>query len=413
MELNYYLLSLGFIPLLASRGALPILTAALVSGLGEKWQLFSDYAGIELIYGLPEWLSSPTGLFLLVIMSFVEHGYQKSPEARELIASSESHLKGIFAFFLCFFMVGGQVDTLVQHVENEGLSTNFGGFLSLEYIWAFGVGLLTWFLAFIRKSVYTLYSELDPNDDLAIQKLLIYMEAGLGIAGPLIFIAFPALAAIVAVISIVSLKLIQIRFERLEEQQKAPCPNCKTLNHLSALGCSNCDHVATQPRDVGLFGQAQETVVSDYDAHRFAMIERKRCSHCGERCKLKGLNIQCERCQRPFFNGPDDGKRYLRYISAKLPKTLIISGLCSLIPVIGLIPGVIYYRLNLVGGLRAYLPLGATFINRWLVRILCLFVLFFQTMPIIGLVSIPIMCLINYSIYGLSMRRRVSSIRSH
>lgn len=412
MELNYYLLSLGFIPLLASRGTLPILASALVSGLGQEWQLFSSFAGIELIYGLPQWLSSPLGLFLLAVMSFVEHGYQKSPEARDLIASSESHLKGIFAFFLCFFMIGGQVDTLAQHIEDKGLSTSFGGFFSFEYVWAFAIGLLTWFLAFLRQSVYSLYSELDPNDDLAIQKLLTYMETGLGIAGPLIFIAFPVLAAIVAAISIISLKLIQTRFERLEEQQKVLCPNCQTPNHLSALGCSNCEHVATQPRDVGLFGQAQDTVVGNYDVHRFTMIERKRCPHCGERCTLKGLNIQCRRCHKSFFNSPDDGKQYLRHISAKLPKTLIITGLCSLIPVIGIIPGVIYYRLNLIGGLRAYLPLGATFINRWLVRILCMFALFFQTLPIIGLVSIPIMCLINYLIYGLSVRRRISSIPS-
>ena len=90
----------------------------------------------------------------------------------------------------------------------------------------------------------------------------------------------------------------------------------------------------------------------------------------------------------------------------KLPRTLLISAAFGVIPVIGLIPGVIYYRLSLIASLRYYVPRSASMLSRWFARIVTFLMICLQPVPGVGAVTLPLMCLVNYWVYSATLRRQ-------
>ena len=88
---------------------------------------------------------------------------------------------------------------------------------------------------------------------------------------------------------------------------------------------------------------------------------------------------------------------------------LLVSAGFSMIPVIGLIPGVIYYRLTIIGPLRRYIPRTRTILLRWLVRIAIFLLIMLQWIPVAGIFAVPAMALLNYSVYRSAFRGMLKS----
>jgi hypothetical protein len=433
MDVSFYLLSLAVIPLFAARGALPLLCMVLLA----EYYLYLEYLGLDtdnlstqlidpiglllldtslheslattplaLVTTLPEWLTSPTSIGVLCILSIIEHIYNKSPDIRELFPFGESELKGMFAATLCFSLVGGNIEDLVLHFKEVGVSSDFGGFFSIEYAWSFFIGCLTWFVSSLRNGVYFLLTEMDPMDEIGIRKLLSFIETSLGIFGPLFVVIMPFVAVSLAGFAVLILYLVKHQLEKREAKEYRACMNCSHENHLCAPNCGQCNTVIETPFAVGLFGQAIETPVTNLEQHKLALIENKRCSYCAERSKEKALDIVCEVCNKPFFDDIEKIDSYLAHLRRKLPKTLLVTAIFSAIPIIGIVPGILYYRLTLISGLRMYLPRVSNFWARWFVRIGGLVLLCFQWIPGLGIISLPLMCLLNYGVYSSSFKRQ-------
>ena len=77
----------------------------------------------------------------------------------------------------------------------------------------------------------------------------------------------------------------------------------------------------------------------------------------------------------------------------------------GLIPVLGVIPGVIAYRLALVAPFRRYLPTGRRLLLRWGLRLAMLILVAFQWVSVAGALALPVMALINYGAYRTAYRR--------
>lgn len=383
-----------------------LFSSALIARFGVEWQFLADEAGVHMLAGLPDWILSDTFIMMLGIFSIIEHIFQRTPELQQTLELGESQLKGVFAFFLCFFLVQGNLQDIETHIQEVGVSTDFAGFLSVEYAWSFLIGGATWFVAMTRRAVYEALIAIDPNDDIQLQRSMIWFENGLGIVGPMLIVLFPLFGLVTALIAVATLAGLKRYFQSMEAKQKKPCPNCQQDNHLSANQCGGCHSPLERPYAVGLFGQAKEELALPADQHRLALLQSKRCPSCAEQHKGVGVQIQCERCDTLFFPSESDGQIYLKKIEAKLPKTLFVSTLLSLIPVIGIIPGIIFYRLYLIRGLRVYLPRLNSFGTRWLVRLLCLALLMMQTIPLVGALAIPLMALINYVVYSRALKRQ-------
>jgi hypothetical protein len=85
---------------------------------------------------------------------------------------------------------------------------------------------------------------------------------------------------------------------------------------------------------------------------------------------------------------------------------LLVSAALGAIPLLGLVPGVAYYRLNLVSGLRGYIPPLRGITTRWLVRLIHVLVVVVQPIPLVGAVALPVLCWSTYAIYRRSLAGR-------
>ena len=89
---------------------------------------------------------------------------------------------------------------------------------------------------------------------------------------------------------------------------------------------------------------------------------------------------------------------YKSFVSEKLSKTFLVTTLLEIVPVLGLIAGVIYYRLRLVAPFLRYLTFGQSFPTKWLLRVVLL-VIILQQVSFGGIVEVPLMALLNLLFY--------------
>jgi hypothetical protein len=78
---------------------------------------------------------------------------------------------------------------------------------------------------------------------------------------------------------------------------------------------------------------------------------------------------------------------------------LAVCFLLGLVPILGVIPGVIYYRLAIVAPFRRYIPHGRGLLLRWGLRLAIVVLVAFQWIPVAGGLAVPSMALINYVAY--------------
>jgi hypothetical protein len=96
---------------------------------------------------------------------------------------------------------------------------------------------------------------------------------------------------------------------------------------------------------------------------------------------------------------------YIALIDRKVPTVCALCFLLGLIPVLGVIPGVIAYRLTIVAPFRRYIPPGRGLLLNWGVRLAIVMLMAFQWVPVAGALTVPAMALINFVAYRTAFRR--------
>jgi hypothetical protein len=147
---------------------------------------------------------------------------------------------------------------------------------------------------------------------------------------------------------------------------------------------------------VGVLGRVTGQPVTLGESHRVALIAGHRCPSCGDRLGRTGAAPSCGTCERPVFASPSDRTAYVESLGRRLPSTLAVCLLCSSVPVVGLIPGFLYYRLTLLAGLRAYMPPQSRFFRRWMLRLLKVGLIMLQWVPLVGALTLPVICLVDF-----------------
>lgn len=404
MELTYFLTTLGLVPYITSRAFLPLFASALIARYGMEWKLLADLAGVQLLDTMPAWATSDAALTTLGLLALAEVVSNKSPELRELVSITDTQVKGLAAFVCCLALAAAADPALGKGlpVVQSGI---FGPF-SWTVLWALMVGSGTWFLARLRKGIYLFLMEVDEDDDLGLQKLLSWLEDGLGFLGVLFVVILPAVALAVTGLTLLSLYLIQKHLERQEEKRKVPCGDCGTPNPLCGFFCARCGQARSPIRQVGFLGTIKEEPVTDRDLHRSRLLACKRCRRCGDRLRQKSLDQGCQDCGTLPFENSRDLEAYIGRLQSELPRTLILLLAMGTIPVLGLVAGVIYYRLTLISGLRHYIPRSSRFFGRWTMRIVGTVLVCLQPIPLVGAFTLPAMCLLNFMLYRRLLRRQ-------
>lgn len=400
MELTYFLTTLGLIPYITSRAFVPLFASALIARYGAAWMPLADLAGVQLLESVPGWTVSDPALITLGILALVEVLGNKSPELREILSPTDAQVKGIAAVVFCLALAPAAAPAL-----GTTLPVLQSGF-SWTALWAVGIGAGTWFLARLRNGIYLFLAEVDDEDDLGLQKLLSWVEDGMGFLGVLFVVILPTVALAVTGLTLLALYLIQKYLERREEKRKSPCGDCGTPNPLCGFFCSRCGKERSDVRQVGLLGTVKEAPVADPELHRAQLQACKRCRRCGERLLQNGLDQRCQKCGAAPFESSGDLEAYIARQQRDLPQTLLLLLLIGSVPVVGLVVGVIYYRLTLISGLRHYIPRSSRFFGRWTMRVVGTLLVCLQPIPLVGAFSLPALCLLSFLLYRRLLRRQ-------
>ena len=395
--------SIGLIPFLSSRAIIPVFASALLARFAPSLVPFASQAGIEYIQGLPPWMTSNTALVILGMGALCEMAANKSRTVRELGVFTDPWVKSAVAFLLAVHLVRGDLIDLLNRVQQQGLSEHLSQD-ALHYLWSCGIAGGVWFTASMRSANLMSLQELDPDDNLKVQGALSWFEDFFSFGGIFLVVIAPVLAMLAAFAAMVGLFLFKKALIRRERRKMVPCSQCSEPRHLCATRCHACDHAHESVHQVGFMGMIRKTPATDLAQHQFDMTAAKRCFACGDRYGDNQLVQTCQKCGRPPFRDEQEAQIYLRRVSQRLGKTLLVCAGFGLIPIVGLIPGISYYRVNLIAAMRAYLPQTSGCLTRWAARLAILVLIAFQGLGA-GVVTVPLMCLIQFGIHHAVFQR--------
>jgi hypothetical protein len=398
VTLEAILYTLSSVPIFASRPFVAaFLTAALARwGAGLPW--IGDNAIVVALGGCPEWFRSEVCLGILGILALLEVLSAKTPEVRAVLDQVDGFVKTAVAMLVAFAVIDSDTARTIGAIQKAGFS--------LESTWAAVVGAATWGAASLRRKAVELVIEADEGDDVGLGSLLAWAENSWAVLGLLFLVIFPLAALVLSLLTTLGIWLVRRRAEEREEREKVPCPGCQTPVRPHATRCHACQREVDAPRAVGVFGQPKERATDDRARHAFDLVARKRCPVCAARLTKQAVQQPCETCGKVTFASQAEFERYLDVLAARLPRSLLVSLGLGAIPLLGVIPGVIYYRLNLVAGLRGYIPPLRGCTTRWIVRVIHFAVIVLQPIPLLGALVLPFMCWSTYAIYRRSLASR-------
>ncbi len=261
------------------------------------------------------------------------------------------------------------------------------------------VATVVYFVNSSRNSVMQVLQESDEGDELGIQGILSWMDDLWSTFGVLVLFLFPFLILLCSGALIGGFFLLARRAAKVEERSKVKCGGCDEQVSQSACECPKCHNVSSTVKGLGFLGSSSEETVTDLVAHKLNLVEHKRCPVCATRLTEKSPKQSCAECGYSLFSEHPTGMAYSDYIGGRLGGVMFVSFLLGLVPVLGLILGIIYFRIQLVGPYRMYIPLHKSFFIKWILRLFFFLLIGLQIIPVIGGIVLPVMVLLNYRSY--------------
>ena len=396
MSLPLFLQGLGSVGVFASRAFLPAFVTALMMrfGPGNPWLSLGGL--LPHVRGVPTWFTSDASLIVLGFLSALELAAERSPEARVFLDEVHGYLKaGMAALTYLGVLNASERAAVGRLIQQAGL---------VELVPIIAVATGTFLATRARGAILGPLAEADEDDDLGLQKILRWAGDLWATLGSAALVVFPLLTIFVFGLGVIVVVLIERRMESRKERVKVPCARCGALIHPSALACPSCKTPVEEPRGIGWLGRPTETP-ADVGSLPYQLVALKRCPVCAGRLGRKAARQTCGDCGRPLMDDPGFARGYIGSIDRRVPLTCLVCFVLGLIPVLGVIPGVIYYRLAIVAPFRRYIPPGRGFLLRWGVRLALVVLVAFQWVPVAGGLALPAMALINYGAYRTAFRK--------
>jgi hypothetical protein len=399
-------LPLGLTGLFAARVFVPMFAGAVTLRLAPQVEWLSD---VGLLAGIPPgsvptWFTDDLTLLVLGSLSLAELLAHKSEGARELLNTVDRWGKPVAALLTYLGVVSVADQALVQGLVGDyGIAHLMIGLL---------VGGGTFLTSGVNNGVLRTMIEVDEDDDAGLINLYSWAQDLWALFGIFFLILFPVVMVVLVLLAIGLLFLVQKWTEAREEKSRVACPACAEPMYRSAVYCGACGGANPDPTDVSWLGTSTNRPVPDLARHPYHLVTKKRCPRCATRFPRRAVDQACPACGTGAFGDREFVAAYDRLVSSRVPTVLLVCALLSFFPVIGLIPGIIYYRIALVAPYRRYLGRGRTFFLRWGVRILFFFLIMFQWVPLLGIAVVPIMAFISHTVYRNSfwnqLRRSVN-----
>lgn len=402
-SLTTVLAGVNSVGLFASRAFVSAFAVAAALKFGPHIPYINSTGLLQQVTNVPSWFTHDLTVTLLGVLALLEIAATKSADARALLNEVDSYLKSGMAF-VSTLAVSGIITANDASVLNEiiswhepvraGLGEDALGFVVAVFT-AGGV----YVSSVVRRNLLGVLSEADPDDDTMIGSLLSWMEDLWALFGTMLLILFPVVMLLISGTVFTVIALLQWRAKRREEKSKVPCASCGEAMYRSAVACPNCQAGNESIHAVGWLGQSKNKLAADPGEQPVRLTQKQRCPVCAANLEPRQMRQTCLGCGYELFETEADSAAYLSTLDRRYPKVLIVTALLSLIPIIGLIPAIMVYRLRLIAPLRRYLtiarrmPLGIGLKGLFFVLI------WVQVIPGVGAIAVPIMASISYGTY--------------
>jgi len=396
--------ALGSVGLFSSRVFLPALLTSLLLRFGPDVPMLHHLGLLSnLPHNQPTWFTHNITLGVLAALSVIEILAQKNPEARHLLHEFDAYLKAALAALTSLGVINATDGRFAQQlVHQAGIFSD----AILPLIAALG----TWRVSRARRDVAI--AVFDHVQGTHLDHLLSWLEEAWVVFGAFLLVLFPLLMVLVIGIATAVLYGVRKRLDVLEDRRKAPCPNCGTPHYPSAIACPSCRQPLERPAAVGFLGQSKPFPTDDPANHPYRLIEKRRCRSCATRLAARRPFEPCAACGSSFAE-PRFVEAYAGYVARRLPVVLGICFLMSLVPVLGMIVGAVFYRMELVLPFSQYLPMGRRFLLRWFIRLMFFVLILFQVIPVLGAFVVPLMAFISFAAYRDSFLKLMLAPREH
>jgi len=361
----------------------------------EKVDFLANLA--EKAHNNPTWFTNGWVVTALGILSLMELVADKSPEVREVIEEFSVYAKTGVAGLTSL----GVLNTADAKIVGDMIEQSAG---FLEVFPALLSAGMTYAGATLRNGVLGIFTEADPDDTVKVRGFISWIEDFLAVFGLWYLAAAPVVAFVVIGGFFGVLYLLRKHHEGKLEEAKIPCSNCGERIHSFATSCHHCGTAIEMPNILGFLGGIKEEKAKSVVDQKLRLMRLKRSPLSGERFEGKGVALKCEADGTTAFSDPELTRTYIDSVAAKLPKSLIVGAVLGFVPILGLIAGVIYYRLRLVAPFRRYLTFGQSFVTKWIVRLLLLALAVLQVSGG-GFIAVPLMALINFLFYRSAFKR--------
>jgi len=396
MQIATLIYGTGSVGPFASRAFVPAFITAMMMRFTPEYISWVSDDMANVAGNAPSWFTSDISLIIFGILAILEVVATKSPDVRAVFREIDPYIKPIVAIITYMGVVATHdVSFIEQATQQAGMSDAFPALL---------IGVGTYWLGTLRGGLLGFFIDADEDDDIGAQGLFSWAEDLWSLFGIVLLLIFPIVMLILLAIVAGILVLIQRRAQAREEQSKIDCADCGEKIYGSAITCFACKSPNPQPRTLSFMGRSLDEPTPDTINHPYRLVEKKRCPACATRFEKRGLHQTCAACGHELFKDPGFAKAYLLRSDTRLPFVLAISALFSMVPIIGLIPGIIFYRMTLISPLRQYIPRTRTFLLRWGIRILFFFLIMCQWIPVAGALVVPTMAMINYTVYRSAFR---------
>lgn len=389
MHLTVLLHSLGSLGIFPSRAFIPAFVVAVFLRYGHHLPLVGEWGVLENVHDVPTWFTHDITLAVLALLSLVEIWATKNPDVREWLDRAESGVKPGMMLLTTLGVMSVTDAKTVEAIQQASIAD--GGIALLA---AGGV----FFLTQLRHSVLSVLYETDEDDSFGIQRVLSWVEDLWVVGAAFFLVILPILVIALSAVVIGILFLLRRVLAAREEAQKISCPSCHQLLFPAARACPHCGAAVPQPCDLGFLGQFKPETPAG-ENHALVLVEHKRCPQCATRFAHRAARQTCDACGYELFADSAFVQRYVEFIESRRFKVYLLSAAFGLVPVIGAVPAIVYYRLRLVGPYRQYLPAGAGLAARWVARVLCFAILLFQAVPLLGALAPPAMAWISHEVH--------------
>lgn len=390
MDLSALLYSFGLSGLFSSRAFLPAFATSLVLRYGDQVPLLKSVDFLQSVGNEPNWFTHGGVVAAFGILALVELVAEKSPELREIFDTFSVYAKtGISGLTTMGILSASDAQFVGGMVQEAGIFDMLPAVLSAS---------ATYFGATIRGGVMGMLTDADPDDTVKIRGFISWIEEIWSSWGVVLIVLYaPIMIAVIAGF-FGMLALIRKRHEGKLEEAKVLCRSCGQRIHSFATKCHHCDTEVESPNVLGFLGGLKPEKAGSIREQELRLLRLKRSPVSGERFEGKGVQLKCEEDGRVAFSDPELNRAYFDAVSAKLPRVLLVSAVFGFVPVLGLLVGVIYYRLRLVAPFRRYLTFGQSFLTKWLVRLILLVLVYAQLFGG-GIIAVPLMAALNYWFY--------------